>query len=62
MRRKKIWLVVKPDYGDHDGLPQYAASTRSMARDVARELNSPWKGVRPRIAPYKVRSFEMEVR
>jgi hypothetical protein len=37
-----LWCIVRPGYGQSDGMPEYIHLSRRSAIAHARELNLPW--------------------
>ncbi len=58
-----VWIVHRPDYGDHNGLPVAVFIKKGSAAKHCQELNEPWKGARLRgkpIKPYKCHRMEIK--
>lgn len=62
-----IYLIVKPGYGDHDGMPIAAFTKRQHAINECRKLNSAWDDEELRYFrrlhggyPYRVKPFPID--
>ncbi len=52
-----VWLIVRPGYGEFDGMPEYIMRSRDEARRLHRRLNDPWLHLPSRRRPFRIRKL-----